>query len=189
MKRLMPLMVGALMAPALIALNVHGEALPPGQVDFGAFEPTSSTSEFVEVNISSSLINLAARLVEKEEPDVAKLLRGVHQVHVNVIGLDDNNRKDIESRVQKVRKDLASKGWEKIVVAKQKDQDVGVYLKTEKSESVQGIAVVVIDGDKEAVLVNIVGDIKPEQISLIGEKLHIDALKKAGAAAEKEESR
>jgi hypothetical protein len=33
--------------------------------------------------------------------------------------------------------------------------------------------------------VNIVGDIKPEQLALLGDKFHIDPLKKLGRPAEK----
>jgi hypothetical protein len=35
-----------------------------------------------------------------------------------------------------------------------------------------------MEGNHQAVFVNIVGDIKPEQIAMIGERLHIDPLKK-----------
>ena len=35
--------------------------------------------------------------------------------------------------------------------------------------------------------VNVVGDIKPEQLALLGEKLHIDPLKKIGKVTHKEE--
>jgi hypothetical protein len=68
---------------------------------------------------------------------------------------------------------------------KEKAQDVGVYLKTQNKDTVQGLVVVVIDGNKEAVFVNVVGDIKPEQLSMLGDKLHIDPLKKIGDKIEK----
>ena len=45
---------------------------------------------------------------------------------------------------------------------------------------------VVIDGGKQAVFVNVVGDIKPEQLSMLGETLHIDPLKKLGLPEKKE---
>ena len=38
---------------------------------------------------------------------------------------------------------------------------------------------------KEAVLINIVGEIKPEKIATLGEKLHIEPLKKAAEAIQK----
>ncbi len=170
-----------------LAFNARAETLPPGQVDFGAFSPAASGGEFVEVNVTSSLISLAARFVEKDEPEVAKLLKGLQLVHVNVIGINDDNRAEIEGKAKKVRKELDSNGWEKIVVAQQQGQNVGVYLKTQNKETVQGLVVTVMDGTKQAVFVNVVGDIRPEQLSLLGERLHIEPLKELGHAVEKPE--
>lgn len=116
---------------------------------------------------------------------MAQLLRGLHQVRVNVIGLNDENRPDLEKRAQNIRKQLDKKGWERIVTAQKEGQDVSVYLKTQNKDTVQGLVVMVMDGSKQAVFVNVVGDIKPDQIAMLGEKLHIESLKKAGEATEK----
>jgi len=104
-----------------------------------------------------------------------------------VIGLDDENRAEIEKRTQHIRKELDSKGWERVVTAQKKDEDVGVYLKTHGKDTVQGVVILVTEGKREAVFINIVGDIKPGQLALLGEKLHIDPLKKAARATEKTE--
>jgi hypothetical protein len=175
MKPVIPLAVGTLCLGLITTLPA--QSLLPGQVDFGNFTP-SGGADFVEVNVPSSLITFAVKLVEKDEPDVAHLLAGLKLVHVNVIGLTDDNRAEIQKRAQKLRKELSGKGWERIVAAQQKDQDVGIYLKMGEKSEVQGLAAVVSDGNEHAVFVNVVGDIKPEQLSMLGEKLHISALKK-----------
>jgi len=187
MKCLIAAALGTAMLSVAIAANARGENLPPGQVDFGTFSPAASGGEFVEVNVSSSLISLAARFLEKDEPEVAKLLNGLHLVHVNVIGVSEENRAELESKAQKIRKQLDSNGWERVVMAQQKDQNVGVYLKTQDKDTVQGLVVTVMDGNKQAVFVNVVGDIKPEQLSLLGERLHIEPLKHLGKKTEKAE--
>ena len=196
MKKMQPLtpnpmkdfMRRTLVLAALSALTSFGARAadnPPGYVDFGKFTPPSSGGEFVEVHIKSNLIAMVARLAEKSDPDVAELLRGLQLVRVNVVGLDDGNRGEMEKRVKNIRAELDSHGWERVVTAQQKDQDVGVYLKTRGQEAVEGLVVTVIDGNHEAVLVNIVGDIKPEKIAVIGEKLNIEPLKKIGKEIEK----
>lgn len=187
MKRTITCLLATALPFSALTYKCLAEALPPGQVDFGTFA-ASGKGEFVEVNVTSSLISLATKLLEKDQPDVARVLNGLQLVHVNVIGLSDENRSDIETRVQTIRKDLETKGWERIVKVQQKDQDVGVYLKTQNKDTVQGLVVVIVDGDKEAVFVNVVGDIKPEQLSMLGEKLHIDQLKKIGHEVEKPEA-
>ena len=185
MKCLMPATLGT--AVLSLALTVNADTLPPGQVDFGSFSPSSTGGEFVEVNVTSSLISLAARFIEKDEPEVAKLLKGLQLVHVNVIGVNEENRSELESKAQKIRKNLDKNGWERIVMAQQQNQNVGVYLKTENKDTVQGLVVTVMEGNKQAVFINVVGDIKPEQLSLLGERLHIEPLKHIGVPSEKAE--
>jgi hypothetical protein len=184
MKLFMPCVLATAILPLAVAFNSFGEALPPGQVDFGTFT-AGQGGEFVEVNVTSSLISMATKFLEKDQPDIAQVLKGLQLVHVNVVGVNEENRSELEARVQGIRKDLESKGWERVVTVQEKAQDVGVYLKTQNKDTVQGLVVVVIDGTKEAVFVNVVGDIKPEQLSVLGEKLHIDPLKNIGDKLEK----
>jgi hypothetical protein len=189
MKRLTSLTAcSAILSLAVLTCSARDGALP-GQVDFGKFSPPSGGGDYVEVNLPGSLISMAARLIEKQEPDAAKILAGLQLVHVNVIGMDDQNRDELQKRIQKVRKDLEGKGWEKIVVAQKDGKDVNVFLKTNGKEAVQGLALVVIDGDRHAVFVNVVGDIRPEQLAMLGDKLHIDPLKNLGNSGPKEKEK
>jgi len=170
---------------ASAGLAVSAENNPPGYVDFGTLPAPSSGGEFVEVNVKNNLISMIARLAEKNEPEVADLLRHLQMVRVNVIGLDDGNRAEIEKRIQKIRADLDTHGWERVVTTQKKDEDVAVYVKTRGQEAVEGLVVTVIQGNREAVLINIVGDIKPEKIAVIGERLNIEPLKKVAQTIEK----
>ena len=99
--------------------------------------------------------------------------------------MDDGNRAEIEKRVKKIRDELDANGWERVVTAQKKDEDVGVYLKTRGADAVEGLVITVIEGNREAVLINIVGDIKPDKIAVIGERMNIEPLKKAGEALKK----
>lgn len=167
------------------ALQVRAESEPAGYIDFGKFTPSKSGGEFVEVNIKNNLISMVARMAEKAEPEVTQVLKGLKAVRVNVIALKDDNRDDVKERLLEIREKLDNKGWERIVTAQKSKEDVSVYLKLRESEAIEGLVVTVLEGDKNAVLVNIVGEIKPEQIAMVGEKLNIDPLKKIGHSIEK----
>jgi riboflavin synthase alpha subunit len=91
----------------------------------------------------------------------------------------------MEKRVKTIRSELDGQGWERIVTAQQKDEDVGVYVKTRGQEAVEGIVITVLEAKGEAVLVNIVGDIKPEKLAMLGERFNIEPLKKIGPTLEK----
>ncbi len=178
MKNLIPSAFGAAFLTLFIGIGLGDQ--PSGYVDFGKFNPPSGGGEFVEVNVSNNLICMASKLVEKQQPDVAQMLRGIHSVRVNVIRLNDDNRADIEGRVKGIREQLDGQGWQRVVTAVQPDEDVGVYLKTRGEEAVEGLVVTVIDHHQEAVLVNVVGDIRPEKLAELAEKLNIQPLKKLG---------
>ncbi len=168
-----------------LCLPLLGEEPPAGYVDLGKFIPPSGGGQFVEVNVQGDLLNLAARLTEKQEPEVADLLRGLKSVRVNVVGIDKTNREDITERARSLREELESKGWNRLVTVQDKGQDVAVYLKHRGEEAIEGVVVTVVDGKKEAVFINIVGDIRPEKIAVLGERLHIEPLKKIGATINK----
>jgi len=172
---------------ALIAVSLcfSAHAGSPGMVDFGKFTPPGKGNEFVEVQVRSNLLTFAAQLVEKDQPDAAKLLRSVQLVRVNVIGLTDENREETLQRVQKIRQDLEGRGWERNVNVQGNDgEDVGVYTQTGGGETLAGVAITVVDA-KHVVLVNVVGDIRPDQIAALGESLDINPLKVIKGATKK----
>ena len=180
----MPCIVGTAILCAVATVPAFADEPLPGQVDFGSFSAPKAGGEFVEVNVPTALIHLASQIVAKDDADVSKLLNGLKLVKVTVIGLDDENRPELQARAQKVRKDLSGNGWERVVSVQEKDQDVSVYLKMDDKGSVQGLTAVVIDGKDEAVFANVVGEIKPEQLAMLGDKFNIKPLKHLGIPKE-----
>ena len=185
MKRPTPILIATAILTFALSVSRAAETPEPGHVDFGTFSRAAG-GEFVEVNLSGAVLSLAARFVPKEEADVAKLVSGLQEVRVNVIGLNDENRDEITNRIQRIRTTLAEQGWERIVSVQDKADDVGIYLKTLGKDAIAGLTIVVMDGKKEAVFVNIVGNIKVEQLAVLGDRLNIDPLKKIGRRAEKQ---
>lgn len=170
-----------------LTLNVAAQAADAsGAIDFGTFTPPAKGGEFVEVHIRSNLIGMAARLAEKAEPEVAQMLRGLKNIRVNVIGMDDGNRSELETKIKNIRTQLDGAGWERVVTAQKDGEDVGVFLKMKGEEAVEGVVVTVIDGHKEAVLVNVVGDLRPEKLVALGERFDIEPLKKLGPGLKSE---
>ncbi len=175
MKTLRLLTTSTLLTAALLSAPLQAET---GPVDFGTFTPPTGHGDFVEVNIKGNLLAMASRLAEKEEPEAAEMLKSIHSIHVRVIGLDDGNRASTEKRLAEIRSQLEEKGWEKNVTVKQEDTDVAIYSKLRGQEAVEGLVVTVIDNHQQAVLVNIVGDIRPEKLVSLGEHFDIEPLKK-----------
>lgn len=179
MKLLRSSLAAAVFGAALTASSFAAE--PAGYVDFGKFNAAAGR-EFVEVNLQSGLLKFAAKVAAAEEPEAAELLRSISHVRVNVIGLDDTNRGATVERIEKIRADLEKQGWEKIVTVREGDDkggdDVAVYMKAKGEEAIEGLVVTVIERRGEAVLVNIVGDIRADQLAKLGEHLDVKPLRK-----------
>lgn len=178
--------VGCLLAVGMLAAGSPAfGAEPAGFVDFGKFAAPAK-GEFVEVQVRKNLLSLAAKLAEKHEPDAAALLRGLEMVRVNVIGLDDSNRDELTKRVADVAAQLTDRGWERVVTVQQAGaENVSVFLKARGDEAVEGVVVTVLDPGGDGVFVNVVGDIRTEQLAKLGDKLNLPMLKQAGEAVEK----
>ena len=172
-------------ASLLFTASLHAADAPPGLVDFGKFtKPTNG--ELVEINLGSDMISMALQLTGQSQPDFTEALSGLHSIRVSVVGLDDQNREEVTARMNKVRDGLDARGWQPIVKVQEKKDDVGIYLKTRGKDAIEGVVVTVLEGRKQAVFINVVGDIKMDKLAALGEKLNIGALKKAAEALMKQ---
>src|SRR5207253_173086 len=119
-----------------------GAAVPaPGYVDFGKFTPAAG-AECVEVNVSSNLITMVTNLA-KDEAEGSEVLKGLKSIRVNVLGVNQENREDLQNRIQSVRSQLDQGGWERVVTVMNGKDDLGVYMKARGPEAVEGLVVTV----------------------------------------------
>jgi hypothetical protein len=157
-----------------------------GYVDFGKIAP-SGEGKFVEVDLPEGLIKFAAKLAAKDEPQAAEVLGNLKHVRINVVEVSDANRGEVLGRVRAVREELTAGGWSHVVNVREqpKGDDVQIFAKMRGEEAIEGLVITVIDARNEVVLVNIVGDIKPDQIATLAERFNIEPLRKFKLAAAK----
>ncbi len=177
MKSLRLLAATASMAVALSIPSFAAES-EPGYVDIGQLVPAAK-GEFVEVNLSPGLLKFAAKIAAKQEPEAAALIANLKRVRVNVVSLDDSNRKATIEQIEAVRAKLESQGWTQMVTVREREggDNVTVHAKQKGDDVIEGLVVTVIDGKGEAVFVNIVGLISADQIATIAEQLDIEPLR------------
>lgn len=172
--------IRSLLSAAVLATAASLHAADAGAVDFGSLVPAKG-KEYVEVNLKPGVLKFAAAIVASDEPEAAELLRNIKGVRVHVVGLDESNRDANTSRIAKVRTDLASAGWEQVVTVRAaKDDgadDVAIFVKNGANDSIDGVVVTVLGHDGDAVLVNVVGNIRAEQIAALADKLDIKPLR------------
>jgi len=164
----------------LLSTPLRAADSPAGVINFGKFtKPTNG--ELVEINLNSDTIAMAMQIAGKGQPDLAEALGGLHSVRVNVVGLDDQNREEVTARMKSVRSELDAAGWQRLVSVEEKKESVGIFLKSRGKEAIEGVVVTVLDNRKEAVFINVAGDIKMDKLAAVADKLNIGALKKVAA--------
>lgn len=164
-------------ATALITTSLQAAEAPAGVVHFGKFtKPTNG--ELVEISVSNDMIAMALQLAGKNQPELTEALGGLHSVTVNVVGLDHQNREEVTARMKSVRSELDSKGWQPVVKVQEKKEDVGIYLKSRGKEAIEGVVITVLEGGKQAVFINVAGDLRMDKLGAIADKLNIKELKK-----------
>jgi hypothetical protein len=175
MKRTSLLRLTALVFAATLAWTAA--AAEPGYVDFGKLT-SPEKGEFVEITLGKGMLKLAGIIAKCNDPVAADIISGLSQVRVNVVGLDDTNRHATTERISSVKNQLTQDGWEQIIMMHgKKHEDVAVFVKQREGEVIQGVVVTVMDAHKtQAVLVNIVGRIKPEQLDSVATHLQLPNL-------------
>ena len=149
-----------------------------GYVDFGSFAP-SEGHQYVEVDLDGSLLKLAAAFANQQDDELGKLVANLERVRVNVLGLSEETRDATLARVKQIRAQLDQQGWKRVVTVKGNGkEDVAIFLKQGADDAVHGVVVTVVEDNKEAVLINVVGNVKLEQIASIGERLDLEPLRK-----------
>ena len=130
----------------------------------------------VEVNVKGALLNMIAEASRYEDPDLSKMLHRLKAIQVRAYELDDADFGGASIRLKDFGKSLVRDGWETIVRARQDGEHVEMYLRT-NGDRISGMIVLALDqSDREAVLVNIVGEIDPSEIGRIGRKFNFGVL-------------
>ncbi len=129
--------------------------------------------ETVDVTLDANMLGMAARFLSGEKADeakVKKLIGNLKGVYVRSLRFDKAGEYSLAT-VDAVRSQLKTPEWSKVVDVHTKEENTGVYLKTD-GKQVLGLIVLAAE-PKELTLVNIVGAIDPEDLKDLGGKFGI----------------
>lgn len=147
-------------------------------VDFDWSKLAPKAVETVEVNLDKNMLELASKFLggksgNSDEAAVKELLQNLKGVYVRSFRFANAGEYSIAD-VDRFRSQFNGGGWNKIVdvrSSKAGGENTGVYLKAAGDE-VQGIVVIAAEA-KELTVVNIQGNIRPDQIQKLSGKLGI----------------
>jgi hypothetical protein len=149
----------------------------PGYVDFNALDVFADEDAKVEVYLKQPMLKLLSEFAKHEDPELFEMFAKLKLVRVQVFEVTPELAEKFEAESSKTIKALDKKGWERVVRVREDDQRVYIYLKpSDDYEMIQGIVVIAMEYDDEAVFVNIVGDIHPDDIGRLSHYFGIEEL-------------
>jgi hypothetical protein len=165
----------SLLLPAVASLSVAACGITgnfrndPGYAAFGFQGPDTHR----EIGLSLGPLPLGvARLFVGDDPDIGPMMKGLRAARVYIYEVDDAER--VAQRIAATQSELMADGWLPIVTVREDGDRVAVLTHADRDGDLRGMAVIVQDSE-DLVLVNLIGDIHPEQFNEYMAKLGVDA--------------
>lgn len=121
----------------------------------------------VEVNLVGGVFSLAAKIIEKEEPEASKFLAKLEAVKVRIYDEAVLDEKMSGEVLKFYEEQLRKRKWDVLARVKEKDSKVGVYSLT-KGDIVTGLVVLVREPE-QLIVVNLAGEVDVTKLSQIDE--------------------
>jgi hypothetical protein len=177
MKRLLPVVL-------LLALPVAAQEIkmPPGLDKLAA-----KASEVVDVNLDGALLQLASKFLSDKDPDeahVKQMVGGLKGIFVKSFEFDEANQYN-QADIEEFRAQFRPPVWSRIVSARSKrnGENSEILIRTDNNQ-ISGLVVIVTE-PKELTIVNIIGNIRPEDLRDLGGKMGIPKIDVGGAVKDK----
>lgn len=146
-----------------------------GYVDFANLDSEYGEPK-VMVNLNKTMLGFISKM-NMSDPEASELISKLKAVRIQIYNMTDNDQPALDL-IAKVSEDIKTKDWLPIVSVNEKDEKVRVFTKI-TDDIMDGLVVMVINNseerkEREAVFINIVGEIDPAQINKVTESLNID---------------
>lgn len=134
----------------------------------------SKATETVDVTLDPAMLQFAQQMAG-DDPDARRVLQGLKNLRVRSFEFEKEGEYS-PADVESMRSQLGGPGWSRIaqVRSKRDREDVDIYMKV-GANSLGGL-VVLVAGPKELTIVDIDGNIKPEDLGHLGGKAGIPSM-------------
>jgi len=130
------------------------------------------TNRVISLSIGPTLLHFAARHLD-DEPELRDLLRSLDGVRIRIYEIDGDAGR-VARRIFTMSEHLQNDGWMPVMLIREQDEEVHMLVRM-VDDHISGMTVLVSDGESEAVVVNLMGEIRPEQFGDVMVALEVDA--------------
>ncbi len=153
----------------IFACSALAAMAAPQQFQLNLDSVAAKASEHVDVSLNASTLQFAAKILDSNDPDEAKvrqLIAGIEGIYVRHFSFKTVGAYS-EADLEPVRAQLHGPEWSKIVGTGSEDgEKAEVWLRTSGNKSV-GVAIISTE-PKEITVVNIAGNIDLETLAELG---------------------
>ena len=162
------------LASAILMLTGCGLTAPRSNEGFADLDSlgVGDTDHVLSLSIGPTLLHFAANHIE-EDPETQALLRSLEGVRVRIYEIDGDASR-VATRMERMSGSLQDDGWESVMTIREGSEQVHMLMRTVEGR-ICGMTVLVSDGQSEAVIVNLMGEINPGQFSDVMVALDVDA--------------
>src|SRR5690606_7349273 len=130
-------------------------------VDFSRI-PGVNVEPTVQIDMRTGVLSFVSAFAGATDPSLAEALAGLERVRVFVYSAVED-RDALANFLETSAQRLEQTGYERTVIAEEGSSKVRVHTKVADTR-LAGITLMVLEGDKEAVFIDIAGDIDPAQL-------------------------
>jgi hypothetical protein len=152
----------------------------PGYVNLDEIKIPDKAGEVTEIHLGPALLKLMSIADDDEEDDLSTTLSDIKGIQVKTFEIGPSEAENIIPIMDRIEEEMNHKGWERLVLVKEKDERVVVSIKPDEGKAV-GLLVMSLESSGEASFVNIVGTIDLKTIGNMDINLKdstLDSLKK-----------
>ena len=158
---------------SLFAATACGLTAPrsgPGYAELdslGVFD----TDRTMVLSIGPTLLRFAAAHLD-DEPELQALLKSLDGVRLRIYEIDGDPAK-VAARIDRIGSHLQEDGWDPVMLIRESEERTQMFLKS-KGGQVRGLTLLTSDGETEAVVINLIGEIEPQRFSDVMVALDIE---------------
>ncbi|HEY7214157.1 MAG TPA: DUF4252 domain-containing protein [Thermoanaerobaculia bacterium] len=158
----------------------------PGYVPIEKLDLFPADKLNVEINLEGALLKLIAAGARAEDPEFSSLIDGLKGITVQAVPLKDVDAGSVRAKIGQASRWLEDRGWKSTMRVREEGTETYIYLK-EIDGAIAGLTLLALEPGDEAVAINIVGRIDPEQVGRVVENLHGPHIKRVPASGKKPE--
>lgn len=159
---------------AAASFTACGITAPHGNEGFADLDSLGllDTDRKMVLSIGPTLIRIAVWALDEDDPETAALLRGIDGVRIRIYEIDGDPDR-VSERIDRMAGNLARDDWTPVMLVREEGECTHMLMRG-AGDRIRGLTLITSDG-REAVVINVMGDLQPEYFSEAMAALDVDA--------------